>query len=923
MEGRDHARRSLYLADLRRARQSIRDGELGEAGRILRLHVPGVDEGDQRSWEWYYLLARSEREVSKQSNLASGIQRVRWSPDGRWLATAGNPNRKVVRIYEGAAFRLHKTWLADAAVSQISWAPDSQHVALSLGNGKVQKWGIADGVMDFEIAGSAADWSHDGSMIACGPTNSQIVIYDAQSGEVKSTIKGTLASKTFRGLAWNPDNRRIAVTSAWSGQVFDVQTGEAVATIRYPNKGGFSTSRCAWSPDGKELAFGYGYGVFLVCVWNADSGKTRWYDGHFDHVLDVAWNTDGTQLASASNDRRIQIRDSQSGEVLRTLTGHASQVRQLAWRPGDDMIISVSREPQLGVWPLDSRPLPSRKLGGSGVEVTSLSWDSTRDRLVSSEPGATRIWDTAAGKELRAIQRHSGGADVAAWRPHGDWIATSAKVSGSSLEHLQIFSADGRGHILSLPTARRIWGVDWSPDGKYVVGVGAHHEVSVYDVESGELAWRLPNSPGNSGYMVGVSWSPDGTRLALCKERQPSSVWSFESRTKLCDLEYSGNGWAIAWSPDSRRIARATKSATIDILDALTGKRSMRLQGHRGWVRGVDWSPDGRRLASASNDRSVRVWNAQTGEEILILRGHEAPACAVAWRPNNEQLASGDEQGVIRIWDARQGYASARGRVIPWWVVGMYPADVEASFPPERAIDPTAGVTHPDGAERNWYRVTTSFDGEIDFNAVSAATRDLHPEKLANEQSQQAKPGDRSAYAQTFVYSTQDQSVNVWLGHDAGARLWLNGQEVYRHQAGNRNYADASHLTIGLKTGWNRLLARVWDGQRAFALHFRLTGADGQRNLEGVQFSHYPGAETLPEIGAPAPFREKSPSADREMAELALRLGAPVEIDGHVVSSAAICRKVSFSSRAWIGLANSRPRPSCFPGYRDSRIFGH
>ena len=113
--------------------------------------------------------------------------------------------------------------------------------------------------------------------------------------------------------------------------------------------------------------------------------------------------------------------------------------------------------------------------------------------------------------------------------------------------------------------------------------------------------------------------------------------------------------FAVAWSPDGKRLASAGGDHTVRLWNALTGHEIMKLQGHKDEVVAVVWSPDGKHLASASKDKTVKVWDAETAGEILTLRGHsDAPRC-VAWSLDGKKLASGGMDQTTRLWDAVTG----------------------------------------------------------------------------------------------------------------------------------------------------------------------------------------------------------------------------------------------------------------------------
>jgi eukaryotic-like serine/threonine-protein kinase len=107
---------------------------------------------------------------------------------------------------------------------------------------------------------------------------------------------------------------------------------------------------------------------------------------------------------------------------------------------------------------------------------------------------------------------------------------------------------------------------------------------------------------------------------------------------------------AVAWSPNSTRIASGSDDHTVQVWNAADGSNVYTYRGHSGAVRALAWSRDSTRIASASVDKTVQVWNAADGSNIYTYHGHTDIVNAVTWSPDGTRIASASSDKTVQVW---------------------------------------------------------------------------------------------------------------------------------------------------------------------------------------------------------------------------------------------------------------------------------
>ncbi len=261
--------------------------------------LPGLEAAQKAADEQAKKVAAELAEAQKAvSESAKPIQAVAFSPDGVFVATAG----------DGQSVQ---TWSADTAepidvyptqgAAMHTLSVSANGIVTTSTSGAVSIWpataswrlvrtiGSVDSDEAFEDRVTALDFSSDGALLATGGGE------PSRNGELK---------------IWKvADGSPVRVfADIHSDTIFDVE----------------------FSPDDTLLA-SCGADRFMKVSQVADGKFVKAFEGHTHHVLGVDWSATGMMLATAGADSVIKVWDYRTGNQTRTITGFKKEVTSISF----------------------------------------------------------------------------------------------------------------------------------------------------------------------------------------------------------------------------------------------------------------------------------------------------------------------------------------------------------------------------------------------------------------------------------------------------------------------------------------------------------------------------------------------------------------------------------------------------------------
>lgn len=273
--------------------------------------------------------------------------------------------------------------------------------------------------------------------------------------------------------------------------------------------------------------------------------------------------------------------------------------------------------------------------------ITSISWSPDGTKLISAgDDSFVVIYDTVTWNIIEALSP-SGVIENTAWSPDSNQFATV-----SNTKNITLWDADTYNIIMEIPDSDGFFYLDWTADGSKVAAGGDNH-ISIYDPSTGEQI----NQIITNGNIKKILWSPDNLHLAALLDEQSIVIYEINEGTQKAEyLQQDGSLTDISWSPDGTQLAIAEENTLKKwlVFESNTPTIISELIKNR-LVDKIDWEPTGTLIVNASHSAPLTVWDAESGEFVVQLHQHNSSIIDMSVSPDGNYLATAGSDGMIVV----------------------------------------------------------------------------------------------------------------------------------------------------------------------------------------------------------------------------------------------------------------------------------
>lgn len=453
------------------------------------------------------LLRTLEKRTAFEDFEGRDVNSVVFSPDGNMIAS-GSGNGSI-RLWNANTGKFIKYLVGHTkSVNSVAFSPDGETL-LSTGADGVCLWHVNTGeyIEEFQVPAVSAAFSPDGKTCAIG-CETGISVRNAHTLQFLESLTKNIGSEDkFRGkdigsigsVAFSPDGNTIVSCGGNNIHLWDAHTNQLLKTLIEHRE---SINSVVFSPDGEIIVSASDDRT--IRLWDVNTRElSKTLKGHTDSVNSVVFSSDGETIASAGNDRTVRLWNTNTGELLKTLSGHIENVNAVAFSPDGNTVVSGSGRlvyhgigedqgtcegQEIRFWNANTGE-HIRTLTGHTSVVNSVVFSSDGNTIASgsgqlmgyestySAGEEVRLWNANTGELIKNLKEHDVVVSSVVFSPDGNLI-----VSGTESGEIRVWDAQTGEHLKTLEGhTGGVSSLAFSADGKILASGRTDGTILLWD----------------------------------------------------------------------------------------------------------------------------------------------------------------------------------------------------------------------------------------------------------------------------------------------------------------------------------------------------------------------------------------------------------------------------------------------------------